>query len=131
MNDTQNILTAAGNQIGARQRKAPAIHVPIPIPIMNRAAQSKAKPPKQRVSDDVNDSHPKPNMQKQNERSIFMNEYFGGIDLSKKAELDQRMKETTQNLESKLIKAVEINDEDDQDDDEEDDITFDVISGQD
>ena len=46
--------------------------------------------------------------------------------LSKKMELDKRMKVTTQNLESKLIKAVEINDEDENDDyGEEDEITFD------
>lgn len=46
----------------------------------------------------------------------------------KKNELDKRMKETTQNLESKLIKAVQINDEDDNDDEEEEDLTFEVLS---
>lgn len=55
-----------------------------------------------------------------------MKQYFG--DISKKIEFEKRMKETTQNLETKLIKAVEINDEDDQDDDEEEEITFDMIS---
>jgi len=41
------------------------------------------------------------------------------------------LKETTQNLESKLNKAAEINDEDDADfilDDEEENITFEVTS---
>lgn len=38
------------------------------------------------------------------------------------------MKETTQNLESKLIKAVQINDEEDNDDEEEEDLTFEVLS---
>jgi hypothetical protein len=37
------------------------------------------------------------------------------------------LKETTQNLESKLNKAAEINDEDDNDDEEEE-ITFEVTS---
>ena len=49
------------------------------------------------------------------------------IILSKTIELDRRMKETTQNLESKLIKAVEINNEDNEYDEDED-ITFDGIS---
>ena len=63
-----------------------------------------------------------------------MNEYFGDKEIqSKKNELDIKMKQTTQNLESKLNKAVENNndDEDDNDEDEEAEITFDVISGQD
>jgi hypothetical protein len=62
-----------------------------------------------------------------------MNEYFGDEKiLQKKIELDIKMKQTTQNLESKLIKAVDDNDDDDNDeDDEESEITIDVISGQD
>ena len=63
-----------------------------------------------------------------------MNEYFGDEQiLSKTLELDIKMKQTMQNLESKLNKDVENNndDEDDNDEDEEDEITFDVISGKD
>ena len=41
------------------------------------------------------------------------------------------MKQTTQNLESKLMKAQENNDDDDNDEDEEEDITVEVLSGQD
>ena len=67
-----------------------------------------------------------------NDRSIFMNEYFGDEKiLQKKIDLDNKMKQTTQNLELKLIKAVDDNDDDDNDEDEEEDITVDVISGQD
>ena len=42
-----------------------------------------------------------------------MKDFYRQDILSKKNELDIRMKELSKNLESKLIKAVEINDQDD------------------
>jgi hypothetical protein len=108
INDSANIL-AAGKIPIARQKATP-IHVPIPIPIMR---QKKPEPPK-----DI----PK-------ESSIFMNNFFRDEIIMKKNELDQRMKETTENLETKLIKAVQINDEEDDGDEEEEDLTFEVLSG--
>jgi hypothetical protein len=43
-------------------------------------------------------------------------------------ELDKKMQETTLNLESKLSKAVQINDEDEHDEEDELNITFEVTS---
>ena len=42
-----------------------------------------------------------------------MKDFYRQDILSKKNELDMRMNEVSKNLESKLIKAVEINNEDD------------------
>ena len=59
-----------------------------------------------------------------------MNEFYGEQMENQKLELAKRMKLTTQNLESKLIKAVEINDEDDNDEEDENEYTFEVMSNQ-
>jgi hypothetical protein len=57
-----------------------------------------------------------------------MKDFYRQDILSKKNELDMRMNEVSKNLESKLIKAVEINNEDDQDSVEEEEITIEVLS---
>lgn len=56
--------------------------------------------------------------------------FYGEQILSKKNELDQKLKETTENLESKLIKAAEINNDidDDEEDKQEDGFIIDVGS---
>ena len=57
-----------------------------------------------------------------------MKDFYRQDILSKKNELDMRMQIVSKNLESKLIKAVEINDEDDQDSVEEEELTIEVLS---
>jgi hypothetical protein len=111
INDSANIL-AAGKS--ARQKATPTIHVPIPIPIMRNKKLNQ-------------ESFKNFNLKNQ-ESSIFMNNFYRDDIILKKNELDKRMQETTQNLESKLIKAVQINDEEDNDDEEEEDLTFEVLS---
>lgn len=56
-----------------------------------------------------------------------MNDFYGDQILSKKIELDQKMKQTTVQLETKLTKAVEIADEVDNEF-EDDDVTFECLS---
>jgi|TARA_B110000285_G_scaffold234388_1_gene311167 hypothetical protein len=51
--------------------------------------------------------------------------------LSKKNELDMRMKEVSKRLESKMIKAVEINEQDDDQEIEEEELTIEVMSAND
>jgi hypothetical protein len=110
-------LTSGTNQ--GRQKAKPAIHVPIPIPIVSRGPTIKNLVKKEQANkgDKTQLESAKPA-----QNGMFMSEFYGEQILSKKIELDKRMKETTQNLESKLIKAVEINEEDDI---EEEELTFD------
>jgi hypothetical protein len=72
-------------------------------------------------------------MNQQNSNSIFMKDFFRQEKdiLSKKNELDMRMKEVSKRLESKMIKAVEINEQDDDQEIEEEELTIEVMSAND
>ena len=136
INDSAHILAAGNTKNVIRQKATPAIHVPIPIPIMRKGGYQKGgnqarQQKKTGFNEQDHQNADAAEMNQQNSNSIFMKDFFRQDILSKKNELDMRMKEVSKRLESKMIKAVEINEQDDDQEIEEEDLTIEVTSADD